>query len=74
MTKTISVVDLRKKISQVTDEVEYRGTTFILVKHDKPVGKIVPLGTPTNISPEFTKQVKAFMKRASYDLRKLAKK
>ncbi len=39
----LSIVDLRKQISEIVNTVNYLGERVVLTKHNKPVAAIVPM-------------------------------
>ncbi len=39
----LSIVDLRRQISEIVNTVHYQGERVVLTKHSKPVAAIVPM-------------------------------
>jgi antitoxin (DNA-binding transcriptional repressor) of toxin-antitoxin stability system len=72
MQKSIAISDLRKSISDITDEIERKGTIFVLVRNGKPVAKLVPTDSHTDLSPEFANLVDTVFADYQADLKKLA--
>lgn len=72
MQKSISISELRKEISQITDEVNLKGTVFVLTNNGKPVAKLVPTDAQLDLSPEFAKVVATVFTQFAQDLKKLA--
>ena len=40
---TLSIVDMRKRFSEVVNSATYRKERFVLMRHNKPVAAIVPM-------------------------------
>jgi prevent-host-death family protein len=43
MEKHVSITQVRDKIGDVVDEVQYRNSHYIILRHGKPAAAVVPL-------------------------------
>lgn len=73
MTKTISISEVRKHFADISDEVEYKGTSYTVLKNGKPSIRISPALVTPKISPRLRKHMDRFMTKYDKDFRKLAK-
>lgn len=49
MSNTISATDLKNKAADVLNNVIFTGSETVILRHGKPVAKIVPLGEHANM-------------------------
>ena len=64
--KTIAVMEVRKSLGRILDEVQIKSETFVLERAGKPIAKIVPLDSDNPVSSKHNLQ-----KKALHDLRNL---
>ena len=44
MAKRLGITEARERLSDIVDQVRYRGDQYIIVKHGKPAAAVVPIG------------------------------
>jgi antitoxin (DNA-binding transcriptional repressor) of toxin-antitoxin stability system len=72
MQKTISLAEARKNFSEITNDVAFNGTEYLILKHGKEFAKIIPPAVSLVITPEFQKDLETFATQLEYDLQALA--
>lgn len=73
MPKTISISEVRKRFADISDEVEFKGTSYTVLKNGKPSIRISPATVKAKMSPRLREHMEQFMTKYDKDFRKLAK-
>lgn len=76
MTKTISISQMRSNIAQISDEVQFQGVKYVVLKNGKPAIEITPSkkSQDLNIDPSFEKDLNEFEQEYGGLLQELANK
>ncbi len=77
MTKTISASKAREQFADITDEVGFRGATYVIVKNGQPIADIVPhqkAARPIDLGDELEQDLKEFEETYKVALTELANK
>lgn len=67
--KTIPVMEVRKSLGRILDEVQIKSETFILERAGKPIAKLVPLDSDNPESSIQNLQLKALRDLRSLDIK-----
>ena len=72
MIKTITVSEARARFAEITDDVSFNGTEYIVTKNDKEIARITTLTEKTPLSEEVAQYVDEFVAEYSDALQELA--
>ena len=61
MLNTLSVAEVRRRLSEVLGKVTYASEEFIITRKGKPVARIVPYAAPTVDHPRTLADVKGWL-------------
>ena len=70
MEKELSVTQAREKFSDLVEQVQYQGDTFVISRHGKPAAAVVPIEVYENWKRQrraFFDQIRQMQQRADLD-------